>query len=189
VDAQAIAAVGRDRHVNDGIIQAHDLRERRANFRVGRQLDDAVMLLRQAHLAFGAQHAARIDAANADLFQVDARAGNARAGGREDALHARARVGRAADDLHLALARLDAADAQAVGVGMLRRLDDIADGEGRQRLRAVLDALDLEPDDGQLLAQRVERCLGVEMVLQPTQGELHGLNPPTRLGVSSGTKP
>ena len=55
------------------------------------------------------------------------------AGRREDALHAGARIGRAADDLDARRAGIDRADPQPVGVGMRLGLDHIADGEGRER--------------------------------------------------------
>src|SRR5664279_3464301 len=47
------------------------------------------------------------------------------------------------------------------------------DGEGRERLRLVLDVLDLEPDHGELVGEPFERLVGVEMLLQPGEGEFH----------------
>ena len=44
-----------------------------------------------------------------------------------------------------------------------------------KRLGLVLDALDLEPDPRQRLDDLVERCPGVEVVLQPGEGEFHGV--------------
>ena len=69
-------------------------------------------------------------------LSMHAGAGNVAAGRREDALHAGARVGRAAHDLHDAAAGIDLADPQPVGVGMLHRLDDVADDEALQGLGA-----------------------------------------------------
>ena len=81
------------------------------------------------------------------------------------------------------------ADAQPVGVGMLLRLGHARDHVGRQQLGLVLDALDLEPDHRELGHDLVERRVGVEMLFQPGQGELHGLSPPASVGKSSGRKP
>src|SRR3954453_10033352 len=60
---------------------------------------------------------------------------------------------------------------------MLLRGDHLRDGEGLQRLRLVLDVLDLEPDHGELLGQLVQRLVGVEMFLQPGESEFHGCVP------------
>ena len=44
---------------------------------------------------------------------------------------------------------------------------------GAERLGLVFDVLDLEPDHGELLDDLVERLVGVEMFLQPGEGEFH----------------
>ena len=64
-------------------------------------------------------------------------------------------------------AGVDHADAQAVGVRMLLGRDHARDGERRQRLRLVVDVLDLEPDHGQAIGELVERLVGLEMIFQP----------------------
>ncbi len=64
----------------------------------------------------------------------------------------------------VAVAGIDHADAQPVGVGMLLGLDDPRDGERRKLLRLVLDVLDLEPDHGELvgeLRRAARRCRDV----------------------------
>ena len=63
------------------------------------------------------------------------------------------------------------------------------DLEGLEFLRLVLDALDLEPDHGELVDDLIEWCDRVEMLFQPGQSEFHGLNPPASVGKSSGRKP
>ena len=60
----------------------------------------------------------------------------------------------------------------------------IADLEGRQRLGHVGDLFDLEPDADQTLADLVERGRGVEMVLEPGEGEFHD-KPPASVGTCS----
>ena len=63
------------------------------------------------------------------------------------------------------------------------------DDEGLEQRRLVLDALDLEPDHGELVDDFGQRGVGVEMLFQPGEGEFHGLNPPASVGKSSGRKP
>src|SRR5207244_898518 len=119
------------------------------------------------------------DAADGADAECDLLARNVAAGRREHALHAGARVRRAAHDLHrLARTGVDDADAQPVGIGMLLRLDHARDGEGRERLRLVLDRLDLEPDHGEFGGELVERLVGVEVFAQPGEGEFHDCAPP-----------
>jgi hypothetical protein len=109
----------------------------------------------------------------------------------EHALHAGARIRRAAHHLHrIAGTGIDHADAEPVGVGMLLGLDHARDGEWLKLLAHVLDALDLEPDHGQLVGDLAERAVGVEMLLEPGEGEFHhALNPPASVGKSNGRKP
>ena len=143
--------------------EAHDLGERLADGRVFGEFDDAVVFLGEAHLAFGAQHAVRLDAADRRLLQFEAGAGDGDARMREDALHAGARVRGAADDLEFFLAGVDDADAQLVGVRVLFGRDDVGDGERREFLRLVFDGFDFEADVGQRVGDLVDaarRCRG-----------------------------
>ena len=63
------------------------------------------------------------------------------------------------------------------------------DRERCEQLAPVRHALDLEPDHGELVDDRGERLLGVEVLLEPGEGEFHALNPPASVGKSSGRKP
>ena len=90
-----------------------------------------------------------LDAADDALGERQLLAGNISPHGREHALHAGARVRRAADDLHRAAAGVDDADLQPVGVGMLLGFDDGSDDEAVVLAGRVLDRLDLEADAGQ----------------------------------------
>ena len=111
-------------------------------------------------------------------------------GGDEHALHAGARIRRAAHDLHrLAVAGIDHADAQPVGVGMLLGRDRRGDDEGASALALSSTLSTSSPIMVSLSAIVVERRVGVEMLLQPGEGEFHGLNPPASVGKSSGRKP
>ena len=86
-------------------------------------------------------------------------------GGGEHALHAGARIRCAADHGHRAVAGIDRADAQPVGVRVLHRLDHVRDAERRQRGAAVLDAFQFQADAGQRVGDlrrsvaSVSRCV------------------------------
>src|SRR5262249_46028486 len=51
--------------------------------------------------------------------------------------------------------------------------DHPRDGERRQQLAPVCDALDFEPDHGELVDDRRKRRVGVEVLLEPGGGEFH----------------
>ena len=114
------------------------------------------------------------DAADHAFGERDLLAGDEGADRREDAAHAGARIGRAADDLHRrAVAGVDHADAQPVGVRMLFGLDDARDDEAGVFGAGIFDALDLEADARQRLDDFGERRLRIEMVFEPGEGEFH----------------
>jgi hypothetical protein len=138
-----------------------------------------------------AQHAATLDAADGADAERDVLAGNERAGRREHTDEPRASIRRAADDLHgrSAVAGIDHADAQAIGIRMLLGRNHPRNGERRKQLRLVLDAFDLQPDHGELVGEFLDGVVGVEMFLQPGEGEFHELSPPASVGTSSGLKP
>ncbi len=143
--------------------------------RIVRQIDDALVVVGELELEFGDQHAAALDAADLADRERDVLARNVGAGRHEHALHAGARIGRAAHDLHrVARAGVDHADAQPVGVRMLLGRDHARDRERREQLGLVVDALDLEPDHGELVGERGDGCVGVEMLFEPGEGEFHG---------------
>ncbi len=162
VHAGAVGPVRRQIDLDHRIVEPGPLRVAFADRRVGRQLDDAVVIV--GDLQLGLRHSMpRLSTPRMlPTAERDVLAGNEGAGRREHALHAGARIGRAAHDLdRLAVAGIDHADAQPVGIGMLLGLDHAGDDERRERLRLVLDALDLEPDHGELvgdLAERSDRC-------------------------------
>ncbi len=175
VHAGAVGPVGRELDLDHRVVEARPLGVVRAERRVGRQVDDAVMVIGDLQLELGDQHAAALDAADLADAERHVLAGDIGAGRHEHAGHAGARIGRAAHDLHgVAAAGIDHADAQPVGVGMLLGGNNARDGERRQRLALVLDLLDFQPDHGELVGELVERLVRVEMLLEPGQGEFHG---------------
>ena len=145
-----------------------------ADFRFGGKLDDAGMLVGEFELLLGHHHAVRLDAADLGLGQREVEAGHVSADGREHALHAGARIRRAAHDLQALLAGVDLEHLQLVGVRMLLGLHHFGHAEGLERGRGIEHLLDLEPDAGERLGDLVHGGLRVEMLLQPCEGEFHG---------------
>ncbi len=175
VDARRVRPVGGEADVDDGIVEPGPGRVGPAHGRVLGQVDDAVVLVRQLKLGFRAQHAVRRDAADHARAQRDGLAGNVGARRRKDRPHAGAGVGGAAHDLHgRATARVDAANAKPVGIGMRHGLDHARDREAREPRPGVVHAFDLEPDPRQRVDDLAERRVRVEVVLEPGEGEFHG---------------
>ncbi|MNQ93716.1 hypothetical protein D3C85_1091970 [compost metagenome] len=171
-DAQPVGAVRRHLEVDDrlGAEQAGD---RGPDRDLGRQLLNAVALVSQLQLRSRAQHAVRDDAAHRLLDQGHAQARHIGADGGVDGGQARTRVRGAADDLLQAVDGLDLADLQTVGVRMPRRREDPGHGEGGQYGDGVVDLLDLQPGHGHGLGDLMDVGLGLEVVLQPGERELH----------------
>ena len=99
VDAVAVRPVGREVDIDDRLADAGPLDVRLADRRVGRQLDDAVVVVGNHQFGRRAQHAAAFHAADGADGERDVLARDEGAGRREHALHAGARIGRAAHDL------------------------------------------------------------------------------------------
>ena len=146
---EAVAAVRRDADIDHRIVEAGPLRVRHADRRILRQVEDAGVVVAETHLALGQQHARAAHAADLADLQRDAGAGDERAGRGEHALHAGARIRRAADHAHRVAAGIDRAHAQPVGVRVLHRLDHARDAERGEGGAAVLDALQFQADAGQ----------------------------------------
>ena len=189
VNAETIAAVGRDGDVDHRIVEPEDGSRGGADRRVVGELDDAFVVLADADFAGRAQHAGALDAADDALLEVEPGPRDPDAGGGEDPLHAGPRIGRAANDLDPIGAGIDDADRQPVGVGMPRSLQDMADGERRERRRPVDHLFDLEPEIGERPGDAVYPGVGFEMGLQPAERELHRASPPVMLGTSPAAKP
>jgi hypothetical protein len=148
------------------------------------------MIVGDHQLGGRAQHASAFDAADGADRERNVLAGDEGAGRGEHALHAGARVGRAAHDLNgFSVASVDHADAQAIRVRVFFCRDHRGDHERLEQAGLVLDVFHLEPDHGELVHDRGELLVGVEMLLEPGQREFHGLNPPASVGKSSGRKP
>ncbi len=153
------------------------------------QLDDPLVLVRQADFALGKKHAGAVDAPDRGRLQGDAEAGNAGARRGEDALQPGAGVGRAANDLDLAASGLDGADSQLVGIGVRLGRENLGDDETGERRAAVDDGLHFMADHGQAFGDDAHRRVGFEVVPEPAEGEFHGVAPATSDGTSSAAKP
>ena len=177
VDSGRVGPVRRQVDLDHRVVELRPCRERRSDRSISRQVDDAVMLVGELQFAFRAHHAAAFDTANGADRQRHVDAGHIGSGRGEGADQTGARIGRAADHLHrVAGACIDHQHAQLVRVGMLFGAQHLRDDKGLQP-RLVVDGFDLEPDHGQPLADLVERGVGVEMVLEPREGELHVVGP------------
>jgi hypothetical protein len=125
-------------------------------------------------LVLGEDHPRRRDAAQLRAAERAAVGHDrARAGDRDEL--ARRHVRRAADDLRLlAAADVDDADRQAVGVGVRLRRQHAPDDEVVQLPHTVvLDAVDLGAGHRQLRRELLDRQVGLAVLLQPRDGNLH----------------
>ena len=149
-NAKRIGAVRGDFDMDHRVVAAAIVDESRTQRGVCGQLDDAVVIVGQHQLAFGAQHAIRFDAADYTGLQIDAGAGHMGANRRKNADQTGAGVGRAADHLNLdhggagtAGVGGDTAQAQAVGIGVGCGLDHLGNREGTQFFRWIINGFDL----------------------------------------------
>ena len=105
--AGTITAIWCQRDINHRIIKTSPFRPAFADRRIVRQFDNAFMIIRQPHFAFGAQHTVGIF--TADLGRLEGHIGtrNIAAAWREDAFHPGARIGSTANHLLIAIAGID----------------------------------------------------------------------------------
>ena len=132
-----------------------------------------------------------LDAPDLGLGQREVDAGHVSAHRREHALHAGARIGRAAHHLQALAAGIDLADLQLVGVGMLLAFHHFRHAERFQRGLRIEQLLDLEPDAGQRLADRLQRSLSCrDAASAMTRVNFMAQDSPAaRVGMASGGKP
>ena len=172
-NARTVGAVRRQVDLDERVVEPRIGGKARPDRRIPRQVDDAGMVVRHLELALGAHHAAALDATNVADGERDFDAGYVGPGGSKGADQSRARIRRAADDLHrLASAGIHHQHLELVGVGMLFGGDDAGDRERLER-RLVVHQLYFEPDHRQALDDLVERGVGFKMVLEPGECEFH----------------
>ncbi len=185
----AVLPVGRDRHFVERVVEARPRGIAVADRRVLGQLNDAVMVLAQQQLAERAHHAVRFDATDRGDLERHVGPRNPGARAAEDADETRARVGRAAHHLHRPVPRIDRQHLQLVGLRVRRGGQHARDRERTQHVGGVGDILHLQPDARQRLRHRGGVGIGVEMLLEPAQRELHAPTPCASVGTSSAAKP
>ena len=155
-DAHRVGTVGRNREIEDHVVEAEDpahvgAKLRRPIERV--EVEDAVVIVAEPELLRGAQHPVGDLATDLASLQREA-AGQRRARRRERHHHPGMNVGCTAHDAGLAFAEVDIGELQPVGVGMREHFEDAGDthtGDLRPRL---LDGVDLQPE----LIQRGDRA-------------------------------
>ena len=174
-NAGGVAAVGRDGDVEHHAAEPGVLDIGHADGRIVGQDDDALMVVAELELHGRAEHAVAGLAADDDAgLELEILAGDPGAGEREDRLHAGRGIGRAAHNVdQRAGAGIDLAQLEVVGIGVRGGRHDFGDDEGLQRLALILDAFDLEADHGQRLADLGGGGSGLEVILEPVEGELH----------------
>ncbi len=164
VDAGAVRPVGREVDLDHRIADAGPVGVGLADRRVGRQFDDAVVIV--GDLKFAAEHSMprlstpRMVPTSSVMFLPGMKVPGAE---NTPFMPARALGAPQTTCIGLAVADVDHADAQLVGVRMLLGGDDVGDDESLEQRRLVLDTLDLEPDHGELVGdcrQRLDRCRG-----------------------------
>jgi hypothetical protein len=72
---------------------------------------------------------------------------------------------------------------------MLFGADDLGDDEILQARARIADAFDFQADGGELGGNRFRIGIGIEMLFQPGQRELHLDSPPSKVGISRAEKP
>ena len=196
---QRVGAVGVDLELDDGVVEPEEGPGVVAGLpRAGRQHDDAVVVLAEAELAGGADHAGRdvaVGLARADLevarqhtageHDDDEVAGREVVRTAHDALRLTAPVG--VGDVHRA-----PVDRLAVLLRLgLHRQDPADDERAGDLVTWTLERLELEAEVGQRVGQLldVEVVGQVDVVADPGHGGTHGFRSPFRRRTRSGRRP
>ena len=178
VDGKRIAAIGCDADFNNRVIQPGPAHIGLAQRCLRRQIHNAGMIIAQAHFAGRQHHGFRFHATNLAGLQRNAGAGNKRARQSRHTLHARARIGRAADHgKQLAIARINLQRAQPIRIGVLFSFHHMGNAEIRQRRAAIFNTFNLKPDGVECGQDLIQRGFGIKMGLQPGKSEFHRLTP------------
>ena len=188
--AHAILPVGGDRDVDHWIVRARIIGEGGADRCVGGQFDDAVMIVAEFEFARRAHHAVRGDAADRRDLELHAVGGDDCTGQPEHTHQPRAGVGRAAHNLERgAVAGIDRQHLQLVGLRMPFGGQHLGDAKARELLGRIFDAFDFQPDAIERRDDIVDGRIGIEMRLQPFEGDLHAEIPPLSVGTFSAPNP
>ncbi len=154
-DAHGVGPVRRDREIEHDVVEPEDLAHVGAERRVGRQREDAVVVVAETELARRAQHAFGDDPADLAAFDLEV-AGQHRADARERHDHPGLDVRRAAHDPQLTVAEIDVGEPDPIGVGVRDDVEDAGDDHAVHVAARFLDRLDLEPELVQRVGDRVD---------------------------------
>ena len=180
MDAQAMRQIGRELEREEQIVEREDVADIGTQGRIVVQLQQSLVVFAELEFARRAEHALALDATQ--LAELD-QEGLAILTGRQLGPHQRAghldadaRVGRTADDVEQRIpADVDLAYAQAVRVGMLHGLLDLADDDAAERRRHGASLFDFEAAHGERLGQFGTGQRRVAELAQPGLGKLHSL--------------
>ena len=154
--AEQVGAVRRDFDIENGVVR-EKFADRGADFRLGRKDEQTGRVLRDPELFRAAKHALRFHAAqfarlDFEIVRQD------RARERERHLVADFVILRSANDLaRLSAAVIDLADAEPVGVWMLRRSGDLRDDNVLEIRAACFDSFDLHAGKREQFGQTARR--------------------------------
>jgi hypothetical protein len=180
VMGKEVGAIGGNLEVEDGIGR-EEMGDGAANGGVGLEDKEAFVAFAETELFDAAHHAVAFDAAEfADVDLEVAREDGA--GESQGDFVAYLVVFCAADDLEdLAVAGVNFADAEAIGVGVLGGLEDLGDDDVGEVRAALVDGLDLDTGEGEEIDEFLGgRGQGDEFA-EPGEGDVHGKNRNSKL--------
>jgi hypothetical protein len=174
VDAEAVRPVRRDLELQHVGGDREYVGQSRAGGERVVEDHDPVVLGADRDLVLGEDHAVGLLAPELGLLEPRA-VGHHRAGSRDRDRLAGGDVGRAADDLRrLAVAGVDEADAEPVGIGVAVRLQHLAHDEVLQRGHPVrVHAVDLGAGQRELRRELERLQPRIAVVVQPEEGQPH----------------
>ena len=144
-DAHGVGTVGGDRQVEDDVVEAEHATHVGAERGRLVETEDAAVVVAEAELLGGAEHAVGHDAADLAPLEHET-AGEGRSGAGVGHDHARHHVGRAAHHAGLTAAGVDVDELQLVGVGVLLDTDHARDLHAGDLGAGLLHALHLEAE-------------------------------------------
>ncbi len=176
--AKRVGAVGRDFDIENRVAIRQGLVDRLADGRGGREDQQTRMIARQAEFIGGAHHPLGFVAVGLALGNLKA-ARQDRAGQRDRHAPAHVAIRRAAHDgAHAAVIRTDIHRAERDLLLEIRDLlarEDFAHDDIRQRRQAgVVDALDLEAEEGDGALQFFRGGVEPDILPEPVAGDFHG---------------
>jgi hypothetical protein len=171
-DAHRVRPVGGDREIEDDVVQAEDPAHVGAEHGAGIQRQDAGVVLPQAQLLGGTEHA--VGDLAPDLAALEREPARQRGPGRgERHDHARGDVGRATHDARLPRAEVDVRELELVGVGVRQDGEDPRGDDAGDVAPGLIDRLDLEPEVRERVGDLGDRGVEGREVADPGERSPH----------------